>query len=210
MSTLDPEAPPYVLNPTMNALSSTSTKSVLLQTTRALAYNPEVPDSHMELRVLLDGGSQRSYMTERARRMLQVEPEGEQQLSIAAFGSERGGPKVCPIVNVGILLKGYPSMIVSLFVVPMICEPLRGQPIDVCSNQNPHFSSLELADWADQGSRLEVDILIGSDYYWDFVTGPVTCGPTAIHTKLGWVLSGPITATSGSNLCSTNLVTHVL
>ena len=114
MSTLDPEAPPYVLNPTMNALSSTSTKSVLLQTARALVYNPKVPDSHMELRVLLEGESQRSYMTERARRVLQVEPEGEQQLSIAAFGSERGGPKVCPIVNVGILLKGYPSMIVSL------------------------------------------------------------------------------------------------
>ena len=213
MSTLDPEAPPYVLNPTMNALSSTSTKSVLLQTARALVYNPEVPDSHMELRVLLEGESQRSYMTEHARRVLRVEPEGEQQLSIAAFGSERGGPKVCPIVNVGILLKGYPSMIVSLFVVPMICEPLIGQPIDVCSNQNPHFNGLELADWVDQGSRLEVDILIGSDYYWDFVTGPVsksTCGPTAIHTKLGWVVSGPITATSGSNLCSTNLVTHVL
>ena len=213
MSTLDPEAPPYGLNPMMNALSSTSTKSVLLQTARALVYNPEVPDSHMELRVLPDGGSQQSYMTERARRVLRVEPEGEQQLSIAAFGSERGGPKVCPIVNVGILLKGYPSMIVSLFVVPMVCEPLMGQPIDVCSNQNPHFSSLELADWADQGSQLEVDILIGSDYYWDFVTGPVsksTCGPTAIHTKLGWVLSGPITAMSGSNLCSTILVTHVL
>ena len=66
---------------------------------------------------------------------------------------------VCSIVNVGILLSGYPSMTVSLFVVPMICEPLVGQPIDVCIDQNPHLTDLELADWADQGSSLEVDIL---------------------------------------------------
>ena len=95
----------------------------------------------------------------------------------------------------------------------MVCEPLIGQPMDVCINQNPYLTSLELADWADQGSRLEVDVLIGSDYYWDLVTGAVsksTGGPTAIHTKLGWVLSGPI-AVGDSNQCSTNLVTtHVL
>lgn len=55
-------------------------------------------------------------------------------------------------------------MNVSLFVLPMI-EPLISQPIYVCINQNPHLVSLELVDWAEQGSRLEVDVLIGSDYY---------------------------------------------
>ena len=122
-------------------------KSVLLQTARALTYNPRIPELHLELRILLDGGSQRSHITERARRRLKIDPRGEQQLSIAAFGSARGGPKVCSTVDVGILLKGYPGMNVSLFVVPMICEPLISQPIDVCINQNPHVASLELADW---------------------------------------------------------------
>ena len=109
--------------------------------------------------------------------------------------------------------EGISSMTMSLFIVPMICEPLIGQPIDVCIKQNPHLAGLELADWADQGSGLEVDILIGSNYYWDLVTGAVsksTDGPTAIQTKLGWVLLGPI-AIGGSNQCSMNLVTtHVL
>lgn len=104
-------------------------------------------------------------------------------------------------------------MTVSLFVVPMICEPLIGQPMEVCLKQNPHLTGLELADWVDQGSRLEVDILIGSDHYWDFVTGAISKspgGPTAVHTKLGWVLSGPM-AIQGMNQCSTNLIiTHVL
>ena len=213
ISTLNPEAPPYMLNPTSNTLSSTGAKSVLLQTARAMFYNPRNPDSRVELRILFDGGSQRSYITERARRMLNVDPKGEQQLLIAAFGSARGGLKVCPIVEVGIMLKGHPSMTVSLFVVSMIREPLISQPIELCIAQNPHLTGLQLADWADQGSRLEVDVLTGSDHYWDLVTGAVsksTGGPTAIHTKLGWVLSGPIEA-GGSNQCSTNLVTtHVL
>ena len=72
---------------------------------------------------------------------------------------------------------------------------------------------LELADWADKDSKLDVDILIGSDRYWDLVTGAVAKsegGPTAIHTKLGWVLSGPITS-ADPNQCTTNMViTHAL
>ena len=50
-------------------------------------------------------------------------------------------------------------MDVTLFNVPIISEPIVGQPIDVCVKQNPHFKDLELADWA-----LEVDVLIGSDH----------------------------------------------
>lgn len=37
-------------------------------------------------------------------------------------------------------------------------------------------------------------ILIGSDYYWDIVTGKVIrgeSGPTAINSNFGWLLSGP-------------------
>jgi hypothetical protein len=77
ISTLNPEAPPYVSSPTTNVLCSTSAKSVLLQTARAVAYNPRIPDSRLELRILLDGGSQRSYMTERARKVLKIDAEGE-------------------------------------------------------------------------------------------------------------------------------------
>ena len=42
-------------------------------------------------------------------------------------------------------------------------------------------------------SCLPIDILVGCDHYWDLVTGSIQQsekGPTAIHTKLGWVLSG--------------------
>jgi len=74
-------------------------------------------------------------------------------------------------------------------------------------------ASLDLADYSDGEASLEVDVLIGSDYYWHLIMGGVSRGvhgPVAIHTKLGWVLSGSA-STEGLTNCSTNLVTtHVL
>ena len=58
---------------------------------------------------------------------------------------------------------------------------------------------------------MEVDLLIGSDYYWDFTTGDVCRGDkglVAIHTTLGWVLSGAIPVPTGQNSSHTFLITH--
>ena len=61
---------------------------------------------------------------------------------------------------------------------------------------------------------MPVDVLIGSDYYWEYVTKSVrrgVGGPAAIHTKLGWMLSGPLHDKLELDHCDINLkVTHVL
>lgn len=110
-------------------------------------------------------------------------------------------------------MKNFPPLCLSLYVVPTICEPLVSQPIASCVSDGCHLATLDLADYSDGESSLEVDLLIGSDFYWDLVTGGVsqgTQGPVAIHTKLGWVLSGP-TSSRELTRSSTNLVTtHVL
>jgi hypothetical protein len=65
-------------------------------------------------------------------------------------------------------------------------------------------------------SDVEVDILIGADYYWKFITGTTKRGakpgPVAVLTRLGWVLSGPVIQENQRNpSCTTNLnATHVL
>ena len=43
---------------------------------------------------------------------------------------------------------------------------------------------------------VSIDVLIGSDYYWDIIMSEsirADYGPTAINSKFGWVLSGPVT-----------------
>lgn len=191
---LNPEAPAFTLNETTSTLCSTPGTAILLQTARTVIHNPLKPKLAIEVRLLFDGGSQRSYLTERAMKLLKLEPTGEQTLSVATFGVTQGQIKVCPIVSVGVRMKGYPNASLSLHVVPTICEPLSCQPITASVETHDHLARLDLADWADGNSRLPVDVLIGCDHYWDLVTGSICRGekgPTAIHTKLGWVLSGP-------------------
>ena len=77
-----------------------------------------------------------------------------------------------------------------------------------------HLSGLKLADQGTYEDEVEVDILVGSDQYWSLVSGRVVRGehgPTAIETKLGWVLSGPIPEGIQVDSQQSNLVTtHVL
>ena len=61
------------------------------------------------------------------------------------------------------------------------------------------LNDLELADDLTNQSTT-IDVLIRSDYYWALVTGEVlrtNGGPTAVSSKLGWLLSGPIQASHG-------------
>ncbi len=54
-----------------------------------------------------------------------------------------------------------------------------------------------------------IDMLIGSDCYWNLVTGGVSRsmqGPIAVHTRLGWVLYGPVAT---SELVAHLITTHV-
>ena len=212
-SSLNPAAPPYTSTSTTSCVCADPRKAVLLQTARAHLSNPQNPHHSIEARILMDSGSQRSYISERVRAQLSLLPEGEQYLLIATFGKRHEEPRSCPIVRVGMKLKDGATLKMSLLVVPMICEPLVKQPIADCAEAYQHLASLELADFSSGDSTMEVDVLIGCDYYWELATGD-TCrgsnGPIAIHTKLGWVLSGPTKCTS-LDQSSVNLVTtHVL
>ena len=87
---LDPEATPFVAPPTTTAsMYVDANKTVLLQTARAVVYNPRGSQSSLEVRAVLDAGSQRSYVTTRVKDLLQLEPRGQQPMSIITFGSTK-------------------------------------------------------------------------------------------------------------------------
>ena len=146
------------------------------------------------------------------KEQLSLATAGEQCMSIMTFGSSEEKPQVCKFVKIGLTLRCGEAQQLTLFTVPTICEPLSSQPISFCQSNYKHLSGLDLADTADGSCRLEVDILVGSDQYWDLITGRThrgESGPVAIETKLGWVLSGPTSAPTGEPV-SSGLVTHTL
>ena len=75
----------------------------------------------------------------------------------------------------------------------------------------PHIKGLALADEFNGYERDSIDVLIGSDQYWNFITGETVrgdFGPTAVSSKLGWSLSGPINGatTNSVDTFTTNLI----
>jgi len=124
-------------------------------------------------------------------------------VNIKTFGSETTRTQTVDVITASIHIKtGYPINIL-FSTLPLICEPLSCQPVVYTKQQYSHLSGLDLADLSCVGDELKIDVLIGSDHYWQLVTGKVVRGPTAIHTQLGWVLSGPVGNTSGNNHPST-------
>ena len=62
-------------------------------------------------------------------------------------------------------------------------------------------------------SSHEIDMLVGSDFYWDLVTGQIrrgSTGPVTIHTTIGWVISGSTCGPAETDEKSHGLMTHML
>ena len=81
----------------------------------------------------------------------------------------------------------------------------------ICSRVNvhdyPHLQDLEFAENFNNDGRDTIEVLIGSDYYWDIITNEsirADSGPTAVSSKFGWILSGPASDLSsrGDNVSS--------
>lgn len=180
-----------------NTLYVDAQTPVLLQTARLRIYNLDdatSPPTSIVIRAILDSGSQRTYVTSRIKEILHLIPKQMESLRIKTFGSSEERDTLCEAVDLALITKDRETLKLTALVVPFICDPVNSQSINHSLECYDHLVGLELADSADIDDSLEVDMLIGSDLYWSLVTGRVQwgrSGPTAIQTKVGWVLSGP-------------------
>ena len=207
---LNPDATPFSSHSTLYVGSSRST---LLQTAQVILYNPDNKKSMLRVRAVLDTGSQRSYASDAVKEALSLKPKEKQQLSIAAFGTTLKEPREYGVIQVGLRLKNSETQELPLITVPSICEPLTAQSISSCLETFKHLERLDLADHSNGQESLQVDVLIGADYYWRLVTGRTErCegGLVAVETRLGWVLSGPVPREKRHKTTSSLLATHTL
>ena len=120
-----------------------------------------MPECSMEIRAVLDTGSQRSYITERAKKALKLKPEDEQRMSIMTFGAQKGKELNCEVVRIRMQLRNGLNQELKLFVVPQICEPLTAQPINICTEKFDHLCQLDMADSSDGKTVVDIELLIG-------------------------------------------------
>ena len=96
---------------------------------------------------------------------------------------------------------------IHVLIVPMIAVPLQNN-IRYINRGLSHLRGLKLAHTVTQEESFEISLLIGADYYWDLVENEVVRGngPTAVKSKLGFLLSGSIRDKSEHALICTNIV----
>ena len=94
-------------------------------------------------------------------------------------------------------------MDITALTFPNICSPLN---VQVEIDRYFHLQGIDLADnFISDNNNLTpddtTDVLIGSDYYWDVVTGDIirgNGGPVAIHIRFGWLVLRPLKGVSAN------------
>ena len=81
----------------------------------------------------------------------------------------------------------------SVLIVPDITVSLR-IITNECVSQLPYLKGLPLAQPVTTHENFKISLLIDADHYWDIVEDDIIRGdgPTAIGSKLGYLLSGPL------------------
>lgn len=79
-----------------------SINTVLLQTAKGDVYNPAKPQSVTKIRILLDSGSQHSYITKQVQEALALPTLKQQKMLMKTFGSEQEQERVCHVVKIGL------------------------------------------------------------------------------------------------------------
>ena len=162
------ETPHEPQSVTTNTSSEMNSKQVvLLQTAQveAVGEHDVIP-----VRILWDNGSQLSYITTSFKSRLRLNTVQQEKLSLNTFRNDSFTIRGCDLVRVILQRPGFNERLeIMAGTSPVICSSL---PALVNVNKYAHLQSLDLAG-SGQLNRSGIDILIGSDYYWQVVTGDI-------------------------------------
>ena len=199
---------------------STTDKTVLFQTAVASISRPDMPTETIKARMILDSGSQRSYVSTRLKNALNLPVINSERLEIKTFGGLNTVTR--EMENVQFMIQNPRNnfnTVLSAINVPLICEPLPRQTIQFAQEKYKHLSELILADNCSGDEDSHIDILMGADNYYKIATGRIIRGepiePIAMSTHLGYVLIGelpgaPKPALSNANQVNLVSAAHVL
>jgi len=113
------------------------------------------------------------------------------------------------VANLQVITTSGIPIPISVLIVPSIATPLENTVETSLLTNLPHLKGLQLAHPV---TSFEISLLIGANHYWDFVGDHTVCGngPTAISSKLGYLLSGPLSSLLTANLQQPRNITNLM
>ena len=187
---------------TTTSLHVASNQTCLLKTAVATI---SVGDAYVEANILFDEGSQRSFLAKGLADCLQVQPHDTIELSLSTFGSGTSRTDKFDVATINLQTISGQMIPLTVLIVPTIAAPINA--VDQRSITNlPYLNSLRLAHPLSSTEQFSINLLIGADQYWKIVEDHVIRGngPTAVGSKLGYLLSGPLD-TSAQGKTITNI-----
>ncbi|XP_064483001.1 uncharacterized protein LOC135395842 [Ornithodoros turicata] len=159
-----------------------------------------------DIRGVIDGGSDRTFITESLATSLRLPIVDEISISIATFGdSEKTNPIKRKVANIQ-LRSQYDTqeLIIQAVIIPAICHDIRSASPDVSFLRELREQGKNLADGLYfPGDRYHdgISILIGADKMWQVLTGEVlrkkgSRNLVALNSLLGWTIQGPTKVSS--------------
>ena len=138
---------------------------VALQTAPAVIRGEREP---RQVRVLFDGGSHRSFITSGAAQRAQLAVIRQDWLGISTFGQRSRDTRLRDVVEVKVSPVGGQKVLkIEAYVVPEISSIQNGH-VELARNEYPHLKDLWFSDVCKAQEELEIDILVGADYLWNF------------------------------------------
>ena len=172
----------------------TSTNQVLMQTATAPIKN--IPgDVSLTVRIILDSGSQRTYVTEKLAKDLRLNLSPPEKLAVVTFGTNKPKYLQYKPSRLQLILKGGNTMYLDVSVVPNITGrinrfPLGTQQVEFLNKFGQNMLADSLPHHTESST---IDMLIGNDCYFDLLEPQkldMGGGLFLFNSKLGWILGG--------------------
>ncbi|XP_063436301.1 uncharacterized protein LOC134717737 [Mytilus trossulus] len=150
--------------------------------------------------ILLDEGAQNSFITEDLARKLEIESTEKIALKISGFGGNGGQVRHLDKANIAIETVDNQRIEIDVIIVPKIAAPIQTKSQKEIKALQ-YLRGLRLAHPICAEDKFNISLLIGADYYWSIVEDEIIRGngPTAVKSKIGYLLSGPVLTKNGSS-----------
>ena len=149
-----------------------STNEMVLMQTAKVEVSDTNRDNWEHVRLLMDSGSQRSYITESLAKKLKLRLEDDQEIRRVTFGSDR--PKVLKTKSTKLKIKlaNGETMDITANVVPTISGNIQRNSVSefLIGQVNHLVNSVYLADSIPNEKEVyTIELLIGNDFYLDII-----------------------------------------
>ena len=157
-----------------------------LQTAAVILENSNTK-KRVKVKVLLDTGSEKTYLSERIRKFLNLSTEAVDDVNISISGNFQTTSKSINRVLLAAKTNNLEKILINALYLPTLFAYIKSK----YHISKEKFHGTELVD---EDTEKDINLLIGSDLHWRFVTGNIvnsekSGGLVAVVTTFGWNLS---------------------